>query len=96
MTPSIREAGGEELGLEAAFLRPEPVMLTEVETVGPTAGHTDVCLWDALRGDRHAVLDYCRDEFHGIRWFHKDALPETRVEPSQGRCVTKYFRETAV
>ncbi len=57
MTPSIPGAGGEELGLEAAFLRPEPVMLTMVETVGRTAGHTDVCLWYALCDDRHAVLD---------------------------------------
>ncbi|MDD9928470.1 MAG: NUDIX hydrolase [Rhodospirillaceae bacterium] len=91
----VREAG-EELGIEAAFLRSGPVMLTVVETVGRTAGHTDVCLWYALRGDRHSVLDYCRDEFHGIRWFHKDALPKTRVEPCLGRFVAKYFRETAV
>ncbi len=86
----VREAM-EELGMAATFERPGPAMLTVVQTVGRTAGHKDVCLWYVLTGDRRAQLDYCRDEFNGVRWFHRDELPETRVEPDLARFVRKLY-----
>lgn len=86
----VREAV-EELGLEAVFLRPEPMMLTVVDTVGRTAGHQDVCLWYVIAGDRHEPLEYCRDEFNGVRWFHRDQVPTERAEGDLARFVRKYF-----
>ena len=86
----VREAV-EELGMAAEFAGPEPEMLTVVETVGRTAGHTDVCLWYAIIGDRRTSLDFCREEFNGIRWFHRNELPKTRVEPDLTRFVRKFY-----
>jgi len=91
----IREAV-EELGMKAQFERPEPVMLTVVETVGRTAGHTDVCLWYVLAGDRQVSLDYCREEFNSIRWFHRDEVPATRVEPNLARFFRKFYGPESV
>ena len=42
----------EEFGLVADFIRQQAFFLSLVDTVGATAGHTDVCLWYALRADR--------------------------------------------
>lgn len=61
------------------------------QTVGRTAGHTDVCLWYVVVGDRRISLEYCREEFDGIGWFHRSELPETRVEPDLARFVMKFF-----
>ena len=70
----VREAR-EELGIEADFLMGNPIFLTCTETVGLTAGHTDVSIWYVLRGHRDATLDYDRDEFTDIRWFSFDQVP---------------------
>src|SRR5690349_3278098 len=35
----------EELRVQARFLLPRPLFLTVTQTVGTTAGHTDVSLW---------------------------------------------------
>ena len=35
----------EELGIDGVFLHEQPLCLTITETVGKTAGHTDVSLW---------------------------------------------------
>ncbi len=86
----VREAD-EELGMVAQLMQPGPAMLTVVETVGRTAGHTDVCLWYVVVGDRRISLEYCREEFDGIGWFHRSELPETRVEPDLARFVMKFF-----
>jgi len=59
---ALREAE-EELSIEGQFLREGPIFVTVAETVGQTAGHTDVSLWYILRGDRTAELDYDNSEF---------------------------------
>jgi 8-oxo-dGTP pyrophosphatase MutT (NUDIX family) len=45
---ALREAE-EELSIEGEFLKEGPVFLTVTETVGKTAGHTDVSLWRIVR-----------------------------------------------
>lgn len=78
----------EELGIAAEFLFPAPVFLTVTETVGMSAGHTDVSLWFALKGSRAAPLDFDRTEFHGVKWFHRTDLPPRR-EPNLLRFLQK-------
>src|SRR5690606_32945199 len=64
----------EELSYTASplSLKPDvPFFITEVTTVGPTAGHTDVDLWYLMRGDSREALggeDFER-EFAGYRWY---------------------------
>lgn len=91
---AAREAQ-EELGITADFLFPDPLFLTVTETQGMSAGHTDVSLWYALRGDSNAVLAHDPGEFHGISWFAFEALPSTRVEPHLARFVAKLCQQLA-
>lgn len=79
----------EELGIPARFARPEPQFITAVTTVGQTAGHVDVSLWYLLQGDRHEPLDFDREEFTQVRWFHKDEVPLDRCEPELPRFLAK-------
>ena len=83
----LRECA-EELSVQAEFLIDAPVLVSRTETVGITRGHTDVSIWYAIKGDRQAHLNYDEREFKGIRWFHKDELPE-KTDPHLGRCVKK-------
>lgn len=80
---------GEELGLPARFLAPGPLFLTVTETVGATAGHTDVSLWFVASAD--SAIDLAGDpgEFHGVSWFPFAALPHPRTDPHLQRCVDK-------
>ncbi len=84
----IREAR-EELSVEADFLFPLPIFLTISETVGLTAGHTDVSLWYVLRGDRTMTLEFDRAEFNSLQWFQKDNIPLDRSDPHMGRFLSK-------
>ena len=84
----IREAR-EELGINANFLFPNPLFLTCTETVGLTAGHTDVSIWYVLRGDKNAILDYDREEFVDIHWFCFDQVPLERSDPHMNRFLNK-------
>jgi 8-oxo-dGTP pyrophosphatase MutT (NUDIX family) len=80
----------EELNIDGKFLIDEPVLITSTETVGKTSGHTDVSIWYALKGNRNAQIDYDESEFYGIKWFHKDSLPEA-TDPHLGRFVEKLY-----
>ena len=84
----VRELA-EELGLELGEAPEAPLMLTVSETVGTTAGHTDVSLWYVLRGDRHAPLTFDTEEFYSVRWFHFDAAPVSRSDPHLSRFLRK-------
>lgn len=66
----------EELSIPAEFIHEDPLFLTVTKTSGQTAGHTDVSLWYVLRGDSHQPLNFDKDEFHGVRWFPIDQIPE--------------------
>ncbi len=81
----------EELGLDIdqGSVGP-PIMVTVTSTVGATAGHTDVSLWYAVRGNREAQLTFDREEFHAVQWFAFDAAPLQRSDPHLGRFLRKY------
>ena len=85
---ALREAK-EELSIKAAFLKDGPVFITITETVGKTAGHTDVSLWYLLRGDRSARLDFDDTEFREVRWFHKNDVPLDRSDQHMSRFLQK-------
>jgi len=91
-TTALREAK-EELSIDGQFLNDGPVFLTITETVGRTAGHTDVSLWYVLRGDRSAEIEFDRSEFHRVRWFHKDNIPLDRSDPHMDRFLRKLYRK---
>jgi 8-oxo-dGTP pyrophosphatase MutT (NUDIX family) len=80
----------EELDIDGQFLIEEPILVTSTETVGKTSGHTDVSIWYALKGDRKAQINYDEGEFNGIKWFHKDSLPEA-TDPHLNRFVEKLY-----
>lgn len=56
----------------------EDVLITSTETVGRTAGHTDVSFWYVLKGDRGRTLNFDQSEFRSVRWFHQDTIPFAR------------------
>ena len=87
---ALREAE-EELSIEGEFLKEGPIFVTVTETVGKTAGHTDVSLWYVLRGDRKANLDFDDSEFHEIRWFHKNDVPLDRTDKHMSRFLQKLY-----
>ncbi len=89
---ALREAQ-EELSLDGEFLKEGPVFVTVTETVGKTAGHTDVSLWYVLRGDRNSSLAFDTSEFHDAKWFHRDDVPLDRTDKHMARFLQKLFAE---
>lgn len=86
---TVRREVAEELGITASFLSDDPLFITVTETTGTSAGHIDVSLWYALRGDSTAELRYDVGEFHTVRWFGLDELPLDRTDPHLARFVAK-------
>jgi 8-oxo-dGTP pyrophosphatase MutT (NUDIX family) len=74
-TTVVRECQ-EELGQDAVFLKgnDRPFFVTVTQTVGLTAGHTDVSLWYLLRGNKHDTLHFDRREFTDMNWFTFDEI----------------------
>lgn len=66
-----------------------PTMVTVTDTVGLTAGHTDVTLWYVVAGDRSVTVEFDRDEFVDVRWFPFEATPAHRCEPHLARLLEK-------
>ncbi len=90
----LREAA-EELSITGEFLKDGPLFVTVTETVGKTAGHTDVSLWYVLRGDRQSSLVFDDSEFHDAKWFHKDEVPLDRSDRHMSRFLSKLYAESA-
>jgi 8-oxo-dGTP pyrophosphatase MutT (NUDIX family) len=86
---TVQRETREELGITADFAHDDPVMLTVTRTVGLTAGHIDVSLWYALKGDRAKPLTFDTHEFHTVRWFHRDDIPFSRSDPHMRRFIQK-------
>ncbi len=86
----LREAK-EELGIDGEFLLQKPILITCTETVGKTAGHTDVSIWYALKGSRKMNFHYDDSEFSQVRWFHKDEVPLDRTDPEMKRFMKKLY-----
>jgi len=89
-TAALREAK-EELAIEGEFLHDYPLFLTMTETVGKTAGHTDVSIWYALRGDKSEKIVFDESEFRTVCWFHKDDVPLERSDLHMGRFLKKLY-----
>ena len=89
-TTVLREVQ-EELSLQGKFLFEHPLLITSTVTVGKTAGHTDVSIWYALKGDRGKAIEYDRSEFNSVRWFHKEAIPLHRTDPEMARFLAKLY-----
>ncbi|NRB37993.1 MAG: NUDIX hydrolase [Pseudomonadales bacterium] len=83
----------EELKINAEFLYEKPLLLTSTETVGKTAGHTDISIWYALKGDRASSLTIDKSEFHEARWFHRSQIP-ANTDPHLMRFVEKFYGES--
>jgi 8-oxo-dGTP diphosphatase len=79
----------EELGLELSGAVEAPLMLTISETVGATAGHTDVSLWYVVNADRCAALEFDAEEFHSVQWFRFSEAPVFRSDPHLERFLAK-------
>ncbi len=71
----MREAE-EELSMHAIFLRDQqqPFFVTVTDTVGLTAGHTDVSLWYVLRGESYKLPRFERREFTDMNWFGTEEI----------------------
>lgn len=89
----VREAQ-EELQISADFISDYPVFITCTETVGLTAGHTDVSLWYVLRGNREGQIEYDKEEFYGIKWFQFDQIPFEKSDPHMSRFIKKWYSST--
>lgn len=91
-TTALREIK-EELSINGEFLHEHPLFLTITETVGKTAGHIDVSIWYAFRGDHSVEPAFDRSEFYGVRWFHKDEVPLDRTDKHMERFLKKLYPE---
>ncbi|HJQ08211.1 MAG TPA: NUDIX domain-containing protein [Candidatus Saccharimonadales bacterium] len=96
----VREAQ-EELGQKAVFLRSndKPFFVTVTQTVGLTAGHTDVSLWYLLRGQLHDHLNFDRREFSNVAWFSfQEVLESSPVifDPNMHRFTQKLIKYLAL
>jgi 8-oxo-dGTP diphosphatase len=79
----------EELGLDLGGAPEAPLMLTISETVGYTAGHTDVSLWYVISADRRLMVEFDAEEFHSVRWFRFSEAPASRSDPHLERFLAK-------
>lgn len=79
----------EELGLELSEPAVSPLMLTCSQTVGITAGHTDVSLWYVIDANRRVPLRFDANEFNSVQWFPFAEAPLSRSDPHLGRFLKK-------
>lgn len=86
---TVRRECQEELAIEADFRWEDPFFLTVTATAGDIGRHTDVSLWYVLRGNSEDAYAFDAREFHTVRWFSLDALPESRTDPHLKRFAEK-------
>jgi 8-oxo-dGTP diphosphatase len=79
----------EELGIDLEHELQPPLMATCTDTVGMTAGHTDVSLWYVVNGDRRRPLHFDTAEFSSAKWFDFIDAPLSRSDPHLGRFLRK-------
>ncbi|MGE0631242.1 MAG: NUDIX domain-containing protein [Pseudobdellovibrionaceae bacterium] len=79
----------EELNILPVLLFEKPIFITKAVTVGHTAGHTDVSLWYIFKGERKIPLNFDKNEFHSVRWFHFDEIPLEKSDPNMARFIAK-------
>lgn len=79
----------EELGFLPAHPIGPPLMVTCTETVGQTAGHTDVSLWYLVHAEESQILNFDQNEFNAVRWFTFSDVPFERSDPQMRRFIEK-------
>lgn len=79
----------EELGSTATHAIAAPVMITCTDTVGLTAGHTDVSLWYVVRAAQAQAIRFDSNEFNAVRWFSFADIPFERSDPHMARFIKK-------
>jgi 8-oxo-dGTP pyrophosphatase MutT (NUDIX family) len=79
----------EELGREARIAAERPLFLTVTETVGLTAGHTDVSLWYVVELSRDQPVTGRCDEFREARWFSIEKAAVLPSDPHLPRFLKK-------
>lgn len=80
----------EELGIQISLDDVEPpLMVTCTETVGLTAGHTDVSLWYVVNADMATPITFDASEFNTVRWFKFQDVPLQRSDPHLARFLAK-------
>lgn len=84
----VREVA-EELQIPTEFVFDAPVFVTVTQTVGSTAGHTDVSLWHVVRGEVGMNVVFEEDAFHGVKWFGFDKIPFEKSDVHMKRFVNK-------
>jgi 8-oxo-dGTP pyrophosphatase MutT (NUDIX family) len=91
---TVEREAYEELKIQTDFIREKAILLTSTETVGKTAGHTDISIWYAIKGNHFSTLAIDKNEFHEARWFHRESLP-TNTDPHLMRFLEKLYGQIA-
>ena len=86
---TVRRELYEELGIRVEEDVASPTMITCTETVGRTAGHTDVSLWYVVEGNRELNVSFDAEEFNSVSWFNYEDIPFSRSDPHMERFVSK-------
>ena len=79
----------EELGFSATHDISPPLMITCTDTVGLTAGHTDVSLWYVIYASQAQAIDFDTDEFIAVKWYAFADIPFNHSDPHMARFVKK-------
>lgn len=91
-----RDTVAREIVEELGFAPPDPIgaplFITATETVGLTAGHTDVSLWYLVRVPSGQRIDFDAEEFASVRWFDQNALPLRHSDPHLARFCAKLLQ----
>ncbi len=95
---TVRRECVEELSISAQFVKnnEKPFFITVTETVGLTAGHTDVSLWYLIKGSRFDFVNFDRREFNDVEWFTYDEILEsnpTIFDPHMHRFTQKLISQ---
>ena len=86
---TVKRESMEELCVQADFLLPDPFFLTVTQTIGQTAGHTDVSIWYLLKGCTNTSYHFDQEEFIQVQWFLPANIPYECSDPHMQRCIEK-------
>lgn len=84
----------EELGFTLSEPVEAPLLVTVTETVGLTAGHTDVSLWYQVPVHSSQAIAFDAEEFASVRWFGAHELPLAHSDPHLARFIAKWQTAT--
>lgn len=66
--------------------------LTVTQTVGQTAGHTDVSIWCLLLGCSNKLYLFDQEGFNQVCWFTPSDIPYQQSDFHMKRCIEKLSR----